>query len=157
MGKVAQASSKTDLVLAYKLRSLDQMQEDLGYKSRDSLLSILRGANMASAKIKAAHALVARFPINTEATKAEIVELNPISAPVEHQLIIDSLSHHIDAMLPLAKLVLSNEFSVEERRQLRKQASNDGLHALAQILNGLCSAKSRDLVLRKQDAIDEGR
>ena len=155
--KLPKLAQQLILILAHKLRSFDQMQGDLRYRSRDSLLSVLRGANMAPAKIRAAHALIARFPINTEATKAEIVELKQTTGSVDHRVIIDSLGHHIDAMLPLAQLVLSEEFSVEERRRLREQVSDDGLLTLAQVLNGLCSARSRELVLQKLSNSQEGR
>jgi hypothetical protein len=155
--KLPKLAQQLILILAHDVRNLDQIQEGLGYKSRDSLMAVLRGANMAPAKIRAAQGLIARFPIKEEANKADIVELKQSTGLVDHGVIIDSLSHQIDAMLPLAKLVISEEFSVEERRQLRQQVSNDGLHTLAQVLNGLCSARSRDIVLQKQDVADEGR
>ena len=157
--KLPKLSQQLIKLVAFDLRNLDELQKDLGYNSRDSLMSVLRGTNMSRSKKQAAQGLVARFPLSKKAGSgpADIVELVQTSAPVDHDLIIDSLGHQIQAILPLAELVFSDEFSAEERRRLRQQVANDGLHSLAQVLMGLCSAKSRDLVLEKQGNGQEGR
>lgn len=59
---------------------------------------------------------------------------------------INSLAHIIQAAIPLAKLVLTDNFSPEERKKLRdmtQSGQSHGVFDLSNLLNRLCGEKAR--------------
>ncbi len=68
----------------------------------------------------------------------------------ERDLTIVALQKLIESSIPLAELVLSDNFSDEDRRRLRSTMENDEVFHLANLLNGLCSKKAREIFLLKQ-------
>lgn len=59
---------------------------------------------------------------------------------------VPTLAHLIQASIPLAKRLLSDDFSPDDRRQLREltaQASTNGVFELSNLLNRLCGERAR--------------
>ena len=80
------------------------------------------------------------------ATPTVIAEESDIHHPgIPKDAILKSLTGQISATLQLAKLVLSDDFTPEDRGSLRKMVSNNGVFELANSLNALCSETARKL------------
>jgi transcriptional regulator with XRE-family HTH domain len=65
------------------------------------------------------------------------------------EAILVSIADSIKAMIPLAKIVLSDGFSPENRRKLRlltATGQSNGVFDLANLLNGLCGERARSVV-----------
>ena len=62
--------------------------------------------------------------------------------PVGHAEVIHALAHLLQAMIPLANSLQSDEYSVEERKQFRAFAG-DNVFELSTSLNRLCSETAR--------------
>ena len=60
-------------------------------------------------------------------------------------IILHSLAHMLIAALPIAKLIASNEFSTEERANLRELAGAKTIFDLSNMLNALCGERARAL------------
>lgn len=63
-----------------------------------------------------------------------------------HEQVIRSLAHQVEAMLPLADLLLSDQFSAKERARLRELTGSDGVFKLSNRLNALCGEKAREKI-----------
>ncbi|MBT6690899.1 hypothetical protein HOB10_01015 [Candidatus Parcubacteria bacterium] len=141
--------------------SFDEACQKLGYAGRDSFFPVLNNVcNAGRAKLAMIEAILKRYPAE------DFVGLNdrPIlktSQRTERSLptslrqssrdaIFQALKGQVEALLPLAQAVLSDEFSDNDRRQLRRSISDDGLYNAAQALHGLCSKESRKLTLDKK-------
>ena len=69
--------------------------------------------------------------------------------PVGHTEVIHALAHLVQAMIPLANSLQSDEFSVEERKQFRTFAG-DNVFELSTSLNRLCSETARKVYSSKK-------
>lgn len=77
--------------------------------------------------------------------KAETV-MPEINFVVEKKLLIENLAGLINLARPIAKLVLSDKFSSDERRELRRLTNDSGVFELTNDLKKLCSEKSREII-----------
>ena len=68
-------------------------------------------------------------------------------------IMLHSLAHMLTAALPIAKLIASNEFSIEERADLRERAGAKTIFELSNMLNALCGERARALA---SDGIHNG-
>ncbi|MFA6536078.1 MAG: hypothetical protein WC250_03805 [Candidatus Paceibacterota bacterium] len=66
-----------------------------------------------------------------------------IHTDLSHDLIISALAFQVQAILPLAQLVVSDGFTPEERNKLRELAGATSIFKLANHLNRLCGEKAR--------------
>ena len=81
------------------------------------------------------------------------LEAQPTVKPLStdnHDVILQSLKGMIEAASPLAELVLSDEFTQEERRALRQSFNDDELFVFSNTLSALCSAKAREEALKEK-------
>lgn len=63
--------------------------------------------------------------------------------PDVREAIVISAATQVKALLPLCELLLSDEFSADERNHFRDLSGGDGVFKLANILHRLCGEKAR--------------
>lgn len=71
---------------------------------------------------------------------------SPCSVENTHQVMIDSLAGLINAAIPLAQAILSDDFTAEERRLLREatvKGRTNGVFELSNLLSRLCGERAR--------------
>jgi len=110
-----------------------------------TLVELYRGSlsekQQSISKIDAVH----RKYANLNNSVHKFPALAPKPAPDMHTSILETLSGMVKGMIPLAKLVASDEFSEEERKLLREMAGETGVFTLANELYRMCGARSRDM------------
>ena len=137
--------------------SFDEVCRLLGYSGRDSFFPVLNGvSNPSKVKIDKIEAILRQFPDEISSSPESQFFSSEKQAKYlglkngARDAVFRALTSQVEAMLPLAEAVLSEDFSDEERRQLRRSIPDDGLYRAAQALHGLCSKKSRNLTLDKK-------
>ncbi len=141
--------------LSYKLFDFETLYLTMEYSKPSSFLAVLRGeAKMPANKIKRVCLLMQDIDkgLYQRLTDVVIIDSPEIVEPVVEQnnlsqqansLISNCLAEMISLILPLAEKALSDSFTDEERRQLRKTIPQDGLYRLFRVLGGLCSKENR--------------
>lgn len=138
--------------LSFGKFELDALRLTLTYHKLSSFLAVLRGETNASAvKQEQMRVLMqtadrslydSLLGIQVAAPEVENVDLLPqLNAPVSRCIV-----ELIEALLPLLERAISDVFSDEERRQLRKAVPQDGLYRLSRLTTGLCSRESRRII-----------
>jgi hypothetical protein len=138
--------------------SFEDACQELGYTSVDTLYAVIKGVERPSRRKLEKMTSISQTYIgkqapdvlNRQSRQQSHQEHDMLLVVDSHQAIIDALRKQIEALLPLAQVVLSEDFSDDERRQLRRGIPDDGLYRTAQALHGLCSKKSRTLTLDKK-------
>lgn len=69
------------------------------------------------------------------------------------QLLIESAAKQVEALLPLAQAIESDEFTAEERAKLRELAGGNGVFKLANTLSRLCGERSRAMHSSQQQPV----
>ena len=141
--------------MSYKLFDFETLYLTMEYSKPSSFLAVLRGeAKMPANKIKRVCLLMQDTDkgLYQRLTDLVIIDSPEIVEPVVEQnnlsqqtnsVISKCLSEMILLLLPLAEKALSDSFTDEERRQLRKAIPQDGLYRLFRVLGGLCSKENR--------------
>ena len=84
-------------------------------------------------------------------TIKEIPVVKPVKTSKVHtDAMMQSFAHLVLSMLPLAKVLASDECSAEDRKKLRELAGQDGIFRLSNLLNQLCGETARREVGGKQ-------
>jgi transcriptional regulator with XRE-family HTH domain len=89
---------------------------------------------------------------NQEIKKLGVITESQISvgSGVNHKQIIGAFVDHLNVILPLAEQLLSDEFSADERKQLRDlttRGDSHGVFVLSNALNALCGEKAREQII----------
>jgi len=144
-------------LLYEKKLTLEDIKESVGYKNAYDVYSILHGRySMRSIWLVNARELIRSMEsdavIKSVAEDASLVLRHGLKTRTEsssnhlREDVLKILAGYICATIPLAKLVISDKFSDEDRERLRKLTSGDGIFALSNLLNGLCGRRSREIL-----------
>lgn len=76
--------------------------------------------------------------------RESVQQLKECQASDETKKAIDATAALIESLLPLSELLLSDEFSAQERAELRRKVNGHGLFNLANNMNALCSETARN-------------
>ncbi len=155
--------------LSYRLFDFETMYSTLAYSKPSSFLAMLRGeAKLSAIKMNTIDLLMQDTDKNLYRRLLEIVvvaapevvaSVEVIAPAIEQNdlpkqanaVISNCVVDMISLLLPLAEKALSDSFTDEERRALRKAVPQDGLHRLFRVLGGLCSKENR------RNVMEEGR
>lgn len=141
--------------LSHNKFNFEALYQMLGYSKSSSFLTVLRGeAKLPAAKVKTAYLMMQDTDksLYQRLTDVVIIDRQEVVEPVVEQnnlsqqtnsVISKCLEEMILLILPLAEKALSDSFTDEERRQLRKAIPQDGLYRLFRVLGGLCSKENR--------------
>ncbi len=88
--------------------------------------------------------------LGSKESKSNEVFSREVVASVGHEMVIKSFAAHVNAMLPLAKLIVSDSFSPTERQKLRESVGGNGVFKLSRELNRLCGEQARDKFKQQQ-------
>jgi hypothetical protein len=72
-----------------------------------------------------------------------------------HQQTIKETVKLMKKLIPLVKLIVSDEFTADERRQLRILLDYDGVFKLSNLINRLCSEKALELYKEEEKRKNE--
>lgn len=154
-------------LIAHNVFTIENACADLGFPRSDRLLLLLRGDRKPSPErmTKILEIVKAYQPLLTDEkgnnfneryASASPVEIDggaflapPEAAPVkkddatgnpEHALILQALAKNLEIILPLAELVLTDIYTPEERRELRRHTD---VFRVSNALNRLCGEMAR--------------
>lgn len=143
--------------LAYGKGDLQTLTACLGYHKLSSTLAVLRAEVGMSADKRTMLQKWLRdiegvpFPGTPEFTRSYDDASESANVPLSNQTVQACIVNLVSALLPLAQIALSDVFSDEERRDLRKASPSDAVYRLSRILSGLCSRESRRIVLQEEE------
>lgn len=153
-------------LVAYGILNLKQATEAMGYKQEWDLLNALHGKQIPNNLKQRAVPLIiehravlekrmaeyrmqgfipAAPPADTPGLRPSSKDARSTTAAIgsDRRLVITSLAAMLKAVLPLAELLDSEEFSEDERHQLRTITGRDGVFRLANTLHRLCGEEAR--------------
>lgn len=112
---------------------------------RDSLLKALRGARMISSD----RLSMIRKVLKNENVRADIegAAKNISLDKVDVEKIFESL---IRALIPVAQRIVSDEFSIDDRRRLREMFENDDVFVLSNLMAAACTETARQRMIEEQ-------
>lgn len=159
-------------LVAFSIIEPDDLAKEFGYRAtenaKDSMMRVLFGKSVPSAdKIEKARQMLDACADLVEEKRREIIGNLPVPkkagngqdrdqriaavAPAHvprrqdrNESVIDALANMVKAMIPIADLVLSDDFSPEQRKNLRERADVDGVFRLSNLLNRLCGERARN-------------
>lgn len=125
-------------LIACSVISFEDAKKLLGLQDSDSLLRILRGQRQTSQKKKdLMSTLLKRHSTNSPATTTG------------HNEIVYLFLHAVKGMIPLARLIVSDEFSPTERAELRKMEEGNIIFELSNLLAGACTETARNRLIHE--------
>lgn len=141
-------------LIAYNKIRIEDAMEELGIRQRSHLLKYVidPGEPPNAERLSAMERLFERFesgavvPTPPAQTAKSCSTQNGI---LDHELVIATLAHLVNAAIPLAQLVASNKFTSDERRELRETAGFERVFRLSNAMNQLCSEKAREIFIAK--------
>jgi hypothetical protein len=89
-----------------------------------------------------------KLQAQAEVLKVPVIKVKKIKFS---DLIVASVAHHAQAMLPLAEALLSDEFTPADRERVRELAGAKTIFLLANALNGLCGERARNEQKNKEN------
>lgn len=133
-------------IIAHRLASVKEVAHATD-TTVDTLLKIILGQRKTSNKRKsliANYCNLRQIPLE----EAEKYDKNRIShrlpfSGIDHTDRIQQLAELIQNAIPLAKEILSDQYTASERNQLRDLTSNEGVFTLSNLLSRLCSETAR--------------
>ncbi|MBI4127614.1 MAG: hypothetical protein HY459_00935 [Parcubacteria group bacterium] len=151
------------VLVAHNVENINSLVREIGYGSRDSLVEVLRGKQGFSLRrLRMIDEILARhqshfpsgLPETVQRKEVSLVSQEPLpSRPRRlrkvtnglpgHRGFLTILAHLIQASVPLLEQILSEEFSAEERRELRKLTGGDTIFRFSNLLEKLCSEQAR--------------
>lgn len=159
-------------LIAFKIADMDSVADLLGYSSGYAVMRILHGqSDMSSRRYDIAKEITTMDSNANEKMESIIVDFcfrdkemvvdppkdihhkpNPETRQVDNSILAirKSFAKGVEAIIPLAEILISNALSDEERRDFRHEIPNDGLFILSNLLSGLCSKESRRVYLENQ-------
>jgi hypothetical protein len=157
-------------LIAFGVLTVEEMAEAVGYPGdragADAVLKVFRGVQGTShnkllqfqtlvelykdqldEKIQSTRCVVPKRSVEASQPKPLPVRapLRVVARPVlsEHEALICSFANMVTAMLPLARLVSSDDFSPEDRAKVRELSGHEGVFELANTLFRICGERSR--------------
>ncbi|MBI4132245.1 MAG: hypothetical protein HY474_01290 [Candidatus Sungbacteria bacterium] len=131
----------------------DEAVQALGVPGDHYLLRILHGkiASMARATwvgkarqlLKTIGASAPAASTRSATKSASPVIALPGSRPQAREAVLKSLAALIAASTPLAEIVLSDDFTAEDRQELRTLAGDDGIYRFSNMMERLCTEMAR--------------
>ena len=142
-------------IVVYDIDSIEGLADKIGLNPK-TLAGYFRGdANPSSDIVRSMETVYARFEVQVREHEDEWKRTLNIPVLTEgsnvHHLnapkdaILSSLAGQISAILPLATIVASDDFSLDDRNNLRKMVPNKGVFEVSNLLNALCSETARKL------------
>ena len=153
-------------LFAYDIATIQDLAVALGYEGGGQTRKVLMGQRNVSEDRKVqAQEFVDSFAglVNEKRTqlaqlKSLIMEKEPHAAPSPaparerpatkapnvKEATIAAFSHGVQALIPLARLLMSDEFSADDRKRMRELAGANGVFDLSNLMTGLCGEKARD-------------
>ncbi|RJQ37497.1 hypothetical protein C4552_00455 [Candidatus Parcubacteria bacterium] len=120
---------------------LEKVWQEIGYASRDGLFdALLRGHIPIAERLEKIREIVARHRRGGTSPAIDDGEAS------SKQVVLLALASLVKAVTPLADVMLSDEFSAEERQALRDATGGDGIYRLANMMNRLCSETARKAI-----------
>ncbi len=113
----------------------------------------LHGAQLESLKRNAPNVLRTERPVASvqprEPTSPTVALRTARDAPAGHDAIIRALAGFVQAAVPLVDLVLSDEFTPEERQRVRDLVGNEGVSRLSNLFTRLSGEAARNALSRQ--------
>lgn len=153
---------------AYDIAMLDDIAEVLGYEAGGQTRKVLMGQrNVTEGRKAQAKKFVEDFAELTDSKRAELsmlrnlvieevseTTLSPAPASIRErsaskavnakEATIIAFAHGVQALIPLARLLMSDQFTAEDRKRMRDEAGGNGVFDLSNLMTGLCGEKARN-------------